>query len=116
MKINIMKIDGEWESGLVLDWHVDHSEFLGHNQYGHPEYNTVRTEVGESLYQLKYRSDLTQIDSLAKTMADAVMPIFHLFHLLSQHPHQNQGRLNHSQSWPKKLLNYSKSHFLRVFC
>jgi predicted amidophosphoribosyltransferase len=76
MKINIMKIDGEWESGLVLDWHVDHSEFLGQNQYGHPEYNTVRTEVGESLYQLKYRSDLTQIDSLAKTMADAVIPTF----------------------------------------
>lgn len=72
MKVNIMKIAGDWSDGLVLDWHVAHSEFLGHNQFGHPEYNTVRTEVGEALYQLKYRSDLTQIDILAKTMADAI--------------------------------------------
>jgi len=72
MNVNIMKITGDWNGGLVLDWHVAHSEFLGYNQYGHPDYNTVRTEVGEALYQLKYRSDLTQIDTLAKAMADAV--------------------------------------------
>ena len=76
MKINLMKINGEWTAGLVLDWHVAHSEFLGHNQYGHPEYDTVRTEAGEALYQLKYRSDLAQIDSLAKTMADAIKLTF----------------------------------------
>ncbi len=72
MNVKIMKISGDWCDGLVLDWHVAHSEFLGHNQFGHAEYNTVRTEVGEALYQLKYRSDLTQIDTLAKTMADAI--------------------------------------------
>jgi predicted amidophosphoribosyltransferase len=72
MNVKIMKISGDWSDGLVLDWHVAHSEFLGHNQFGHPEYNTVRTEIGEALYQLKYRSDLTQIDTLAKTMADAI--------------------------------------------
>ena len=72
MNVNIMKIAGDWSDGLVLDWHVAHSEFLGYDDYGHPEYNTVRTEVGEALYQLKYRSDLTQIDTLAKTMADAI--------------------------------------------
>ena len=57
---------------MVLDWHVAHSEFLGHNQFGHPEYNTTRTEVGEAIFQLKYRSDLTQIDALASTMTDAI--------------------------------------------
>jgi predicted amidophosphoribosyltransferase len=72
MNVNIMKIAGNWSDGLVLDWHVAHSEFLGYDKYGHSEYNTVRTEVGEALYQLKYRSDLTQIDTLAKTMADAI--------------------------------------------
>ena len=72
MKINLMKIEGEWESGFVLDWHVDHSEFLGHNQFGRAEYDTVRTEVGEAIFRLKYRSDLTQIDNLAKTMAEAI--------------------------------------------
>ncbi len=67
-----MEVEGEWESGFVLDWHIDHSEFLGHNQYGHAEYNTVRTEVGEAIFKLKYRSDLTQIDNLAETMAEAI--------------------------------------------
>jgi len=76
MNVNIMKIDGDWSAGLVLDWHVAHSEFLGHNQFGHPEYDTVRTEVGEALYQLKYRSDFTQIDTLAKTMVDAITETF----------------------------------------
>ncbi len=76
MNFKMMKIDGDWSAGMVLDWHVAHSEFLGQNQYGHPEYNTVRTEVGEALYQLKYRSDLTQIDTLAKTMADAITLAF----------------------------------------
>lgn len=66
MNTNILKIDGEWKSGFVLDWHVDHSEFIGHNQFGHAEYDTVRTDVGEAVFQLKYRSDLSQIDPLAK--------------------------------------------------
>ncbi len=72
MNVNIMKIDGEWIDGLVLDWHVEHSEFLRYNQFGHPEYNTVRTEVGEALYQLKYCSDLTKVDTLAQTMVAAI--------------------------------------------
>ncbi len=72
MNINIMRIEGEWADGLVLDWHVAHSEFLGHNQFGYPEYNTVRTEVGKALYQLKYCSDLSQVDLLAKTMVAAI--------------------------------------------
>lgn len=76
MNVKIMKIDGDWDAGLVLDWHVAHSEFLGYNQFGHPEYNTVRTEVGEALFQLKYRSDLTQVEALARTMADAIKSNF----------------------------------------
>ena len=76
MNVNIMEIEGTWDLGYVLDWHVAHSEFLGHNQSGRAEYDTVRTEIGEALFQLKYRSDLAQIDSLAKTMADAIKLTF----------------------------------------
>lgn len=61
MNVKIMKVEGDWDDGLVLDWHVAHSEFLGHDQYGHPQYDTVRTEVGEALFRLKYRSDCTEI-------------------------------------------------------
>ena len=76
MKINLIKITGEWEAGFVLDKHVARSEFLGHNEFGRAEYDTVRTEVGEAIFKLKYRSDLAQIDPLAKIMADTVRTSF----------------------------------------
>lgn len=71
-----MKIDGEWNLGYVLDWHTKYSEFLGHDQFGHAQYNTVRSEVGEALFQLKYRSDLTKVDPLAETFVENLRTFF----------------------------------------
>jgi len=76
MKTNIMEIDGTWESGLVLDWHTAHSEYIGDNQFGRPQFETTRTEVGESLFLLKYRDDLTKTKGLAQTMSNAVTSFF----------------------------------------
>ena len=90
MNVKIMKMDGDWSAGLVLDWHIAHSEFLRYDQYGHPEYNTLRTEVGEVLYQLKYRSDLTQIDTLANTMADTIAEPFPTISFLVPMPPSKQ--------------------------
>lgn len=42
---------------------------MGDNQEGHPQYETIRTELGELLFQLKYRSDSK---SLAGIVATAV--------------------------------------------
>lgn len=63
-----MQIKGNWDLGYVLDWHVESSEFLGHNQFGRAEFDTKRTEIGEAIFQLKYRHDLTKIEPLAETM------------------------------------------------
>ena len=63
-----MQIKGDWDLGYVLDWHVESSEFLGHNQFGRAEFDTKRTEIGEAIFQLKYRHDLTKIEPLAETM------------------------------------------------
>ena len=59
---------GDWDIGYVLDWHVKSSEFLGHNEFGIPEFNTLRTEIGEAIFQLKYRQNQTKIEPLAETM------------------------------------------------
>jgi predicted amidophosphoribosyltransferase len=40
---------------------VRSSEFLGYNEYGHPQFETTRTELGELLYQLKYQGDRSAI-------------------------------------------------------
>lgn len=70
MKVNIQKIEGSWKLGFVLDKHVDHSEFLGTDQFGHDQFDTVRTEVGEAIFQLKYRNDLSQIDVLSSAFVE----------------------------------------------
>ena len=68
MNVNVMQIKGNWDLGYVLDWHVESSEFLGHNQFGRAEFDTKRTEIGEAIFKLKYRHDLTKIEPLADTM------------------------------------------------
>lgn len=70
MKVNIQKIEGSWKLGFVLDKHIDHSEFLGTDQFGHDQFDTVRTEVGEAIFQLKYRNDLSQIDVLSSAFVE----------------------------------------------
>jgi predicted amidophosphoribosyltransferase len=61
---NPRKIDGPWADGRVLDLHSSGSEFLGYDEYGHEQFDTRRTEVGELLYRLKYRSDASALDEI----------------------------------------------------
>jgi len=63
-KINPRKIDGPWADGRVLDLHSTGSEFLGYDEYGHEQFDTRRTEVGELLYRLKYRSDASALEEI----------------------------------------------------
>jgi predicted amidophosphoribosyltransferase len=45
----------------VLDLHSTGSEFRGYDEFGHEQFDTRRTEVGELLYRLKYRNDATAV-------------------------------------------------------
>lgn len=67
-----MKIVGRWREGFVLDCHVLSSVYVGDDEFGHPRFDTQRSEVGELLYLLKYRSDTSVVDELAETAADFV--------------------------------------------
>jgi len=62
--INPRKIDGPWADGRVLDLHSTGSEFLGYDEYGREQFETRRTEVGELLFRLKYRSDASALDEI----------------------------------------------------
>ena len=61
------KIQGVWADGFVLDLHSTSSTLLGHNAFGHPEFETHRTEMGELLYRLKYKVDQTALTEIADT-------------------------------------------------
>ena len=42
-------------AGIVLDWHTVGSQIVGQNEFGHPIFDNQRSEIGELLYQFKYR-------------------------------------------------------------
>ena len=63
-KTNPRKIDGPWADGRVLDLHSTGSEFLGYDEYGHEQFDTRRTDVGDLLYRLKYRNDPSALDEI----------------------------------------------------
>ena len=76
MNVNVRQIHGPWNIGYSLDKHKISSVYLGDNEYGHPKFDTTRTEVGEALYLLKYKSDQSQIDVLAKQLVASLGEYF----------------------------------------
>lgn len=76
LKVSLRQIQGPWDNGWVLDKHTLHSIYLGDDEYGHARYDTTRTEVGEAIFQLKYRNDWAQAKPLAKAIADHIYPKF----------------------------------------
>lgn len=85
VRINPVKIEGHWHSGVALDLHTTSSTPIGHNEYGHMQFDTVRPEIAELLYRLKNRSDRDAagpiIDTAAHFLAqhrdkfDAIVPV-----------------------------------------
>jgi predicted amidophosphoribosyltransferase len=74
MKTEILEVTGNWKRGLVLDKHSISSTFKGYNEAGRPQFDTIRTEVGEATFQLKYRDDWSKVQPLAKQIAESICP------------------------------------------
>lgn len=69
IKTSPQKIRGPWDEGYALDFHTISSELIGYDEYGHAQFDTKRTEIGELLYRLKYRNDRSVIPEIVKTAA-----------------------------------------------
>jgi len=72
MEINPVEINGNWAHGWALDLHTISSVPVGYNFFGHLEFDTTRSEIGEAIYQLKYRNDKSKIDPVAQAVADFI--------------------------------------------
>jgi competence protein ComFC len=70
VEIHPRKIRGKWAEGYALDLHTVSSTFVGHDGYGHPQFDTVRSELGELLYKLKYGAGAVAIESIAETVVE----------------------------------------------
>ena len=83
--MNPMRIPGPWRQGFVLDYHTLSSEFLGYDEFGNAMFDTKRTEIGELLYQVKYRRNQKALVALVevattfikrwKPKVDAIVPV-----------------------------------------
>lgn len=89
MKNNILPLRGNWDIGYVLDKHKISSSYIGDNEFGYPQFDTLRTEVGEALYRLKYRQDFTQADPLAAEIQQHLLPRFDPIGLIVPMPATN---------------------------
>lgn len=76
MQVAIKKLTGNWDLGYALHRHVLSSIYIGDDEYGHPRFDTTRSEPGEALFQLKYRADWTQAPRLADQIRATLLPKF----------------------------------------
>ena len=66
--IDPMKLPGPWADGYVLErQHTLTSEFVGHDSFGNPQFDTKRSELGELVFRLKNRNDKNTLDPIADT-------------------------------------------------
>jgi predicted amidophosphoribosyltransferase len=76
MQVQLKKLEGSWDLGYALHKHTLSSVYLGDDEYGHPRFDTTRSEPGESLYPLKYRGDWDQVKPLAAQVKKSLLPLF----------------------------------------
>ena len=69
IEINPVKITGAWDDGYCLDRHTISSTMIGYNEFGHPEFDTQRSALGELIYRLKYKGDVGSIPFIVETAA-----------------------------------------------
>ena len=72
IKINSKEIKGSWDQGYVLDVHTISSTMIGYNEFGHPEFDTLRSELGEMVYRLKYKGEKAVIAPVVEALAEFV--------------------------------------------
>lgn len=76
MDVNVKKIEGVWTSGYSLDRHTIRSTPVGYNEYGHMQFDTERSNAGEALFQLKYRSDYSKVAVIGQQLYSSIRHVF----------------------------------------
>jgi predicted amidophosphoribosyltransferase len=71
-KFEARKILGKWRVGYALDLQTLSSTPIGYNEFGHMQFDTKRSEIGELLYRLKYRGEIGVVPEIVEAVATAV--------------------------------------------
>ncbi len=79
-----IKLEGNWKNGLAIDVHTLDSTYLGVDAGGHDRWENKRSEMGELVYQLKYKNKKANIPSIVDLISknvkgletfDAIIPV-----------------------------------------
>ena len=62
----VIKVNGLWDEGFIIDKYVESSEYIGDDVFGHPQFNTTYTTVGRLLHSMKYNGHLDTSESIAE--------------------------------------------------
>lgn len=68
MTFNPVSLSGHWDEGWALDRHTTNSEYIGDDPLGHPMFATTRSEIGELIFQLKYRNNPAVVSDIVNSM------------------------------------------------
>jgi predicted amidophosphoribosyltransferase len=84
------QILGKWRKGFALDLHTISSTPIGYNEFGHMQFETVRSEVGELLYKLKNKADQTVVPEIVAAAVEALKPSLSKFDVIVPVPPSTQ--------------------------
>lgn len=92
VQITPRSLRGPWLSGFALDVHTISSTFLGNDSLGHPQFDTVRSPIGEPVYRLKYKHDNAVMDQIAETVVEFLSSWKPAVEAIIPAPPSNTGR------------------------
>lgn len=67
-RIAPIKLQGIWNEGYALDYHIISSIPMGEDNYGRMRFDTTRTPIGELIYQFKYKANRECLEQIIDTI------------------------------------------------
>jgi predicted amidophosphoribosyltransferase len=61
-------LEGNWKSGKAYDLHTVASTYLGVDEFGHGQFDNVRSEMGDLVYRLKYKQDRQALSKIVELL------------------------------------------------
>lgn len=91
--IHPKQISGNWTEGFALDFHTLRSDYIGDDEYGRPQFDTTRSEIGELLYKLKYKKDESVLGDIITNASQFIKSTKWPIDLVVSVPPSRKGRV-----------------------